>query len=78
MRHTQADIETALRHVREIERRIEEQRARIERLRNEGQPTVFAEGLLATLSQGAELLKAHLAIMTGSEVTASLKKEDEI
>lgn len=60
----QHDIEVALRYVQDAELRIVEQRARIARLKEEHQPTEFAEDLLRALQECRDLVKAHLGSMT--------------
>jgi hypothetical protein len=69
--YTQADLELAVRHVTDCERRVEEQRKRIARLKAEGQPTALAQDLLGALLKSRELLKAHLATMTMTEKRSS-------
>jgi hypothetical protein len=60
MKHTQADVDRAIRQVKEVEARVVEQRARIERLRVEGQTTAAAEKLLASLQESLALMMVHL------------------
>jgi hypothetical protein len=64
MKHTQADVETAIQHVKELEQRVVEQRARVDRLRAEDQPTEAAENLLATLRESLALMLVHLGRLT--------------
>jgi hypothetical protein len=64
MRHTQSDLEQAIRHVTDAEARVDEQQARIARLRRHGQPTQAAEDLLYALQRALELMKAHLGTLT--------------
>jgi hypothetical protein len=64
MRHTQADLEQAIRHVNDTEARVVEQQARIARLRGHGQPTESAEKLLAALQQALNLMKWQLGALT--------------
>jgi hypothetical protein len=64
MKHAQADVEQAIRHVKELEQRVVEQRARIDRLRAENQPTGAAEKLLAILQEALALMLVHLGGLT--------------
>ena len=64
MRHTQSDLEQAIRHVTETEARVAEQQARIARLRRHSQPTQAAEDVLDALQSALVLMKAHLGNLT--------------
>jgi len=65
MEHVQADLELALLHIKQVEQRVADQYVRIERLRRLGSSTELAEDLLVTLQRSLELLKTHLARITG-------------
>lgn len=65
MEHVQADLELALLHIKQVEQRVADQYVRIERLRRIGSTTELAEDLLVTLQRSLELLKMHLARITG-------------
>jgi hypothetical protein len=72
MKHTQADLEQAIRHVTETEARVVEQQARIARLRRHGQPTENAENLLAALQIALDVMKAHLGTLTDPDEGGNL------
>jgi hypothetical protein len=65
MQHVQPELELALLHIRQVELRVAEQRARIAYLRKIGAPTEVAEELLGTLQTSEMLLKNFLARTTG-------------
>lgn len=65
MEQFNADLELALLHIKQVEQRVADQYVRVERLRHMGAPTEFAEDLLKTLRHSLELLKKHLARITG-------------
>jgi hypothetical protein len=64
MKHTQADLELAIFHVKETEWRVAEQRSRIERLRAAGQPTEGAENLLVAFQESLASMLVHLGNLT--------------
>ncbi len=65
MEHFNADLELALLHIKQVEQRVADQYVRVDRLRRMGAPTELAEDLLKTLQHSLELLKEHLARITG-------------
>jgi hypothetical protein len=80
MRHSQADLETALQQIMQAEDRIEEQRKHLARLRLSEQSTDCAEDLLRVLLRCRELLQRHLATITNRSQAGnfftSLKEPD--
>lgn len=80
MNYIQADLELALLHVKQMEKRIAEQRERIAHLRSLGVSTAVAEDFLATLLDSLQLVKIHVARITGPRPDgadkASLRDED--
>ena len=65
MERLRADVELALLHIKQVEQRVADQYGRVERLRQLGAPTDVSEDLLRTLQHSLELLKSHLARITG-------------
>jgi hypothetical protein len=65
MNHMQADLELALLHLKQMEKRIAEQRERIAHLKALGASTAVAEDFLATLLDSLQLVKIHVARITG-------------
>jgi hypothetical protein len=65
MDYIQADLELAILHLKQLEQRVDEQRARIARLKEMGAPSAVAEDFLRTLLDSLQLVKAHVAKITG-------------
>jgi hypothetical protein len=59
--HTQADLDTAARHVMEGAERIADLKRNIDRARALGHPTELAEKALVTMRQTYELMLEHHA-----------------
>ena len=68
MGNFQTDLELALHHLKQVEKRIREQRDRVEALRSSGASTENAEDLLVTLIETHNLLNRHLGRVTSSKV----------
>ena len=68
MENFQADVDLALHHLAQVEKRIREQRDRVETLRSSGASTENAEDLLVTLIEARNLLNRHLGRVTSSKV----------
>lgn len=65
MRHSQANLELVLLHEKQIETRISKQRGKIARIRSLRLPTHMEEEELGALLRALEVLKIHLANLTG-------------
>lgn len=63
---SQADLELAIRHVKEAEKLVAEQRVRIDRQKAEGRPTEQSEQMLQTMQEALTRLKSHRAGMTNA------------
>jgi hypothetical protein len=61
MLYDQADEVLARHHIREVELRITELKARISNLKEQGRPTDLAEDLLASFEKSLDLLTIHLS-----------------
>jgi hypothetical protein len=57
----ETELEVAIRHVAEQEERIARQEAIVERLRQVGAPPDIALGLLASMKDILETMRAHVA-----------------
>lgn len=64
MEQGQADLELAILHVKQLETRISQQRAKITRIHAEGLATDLEQEQLAALLRALEIVKAHLAGLT--------------
>jgi hypothetical protein len=60
VRHTEADLRTAARHVAEGEARVERQLALIDRMSTKGHDTAGAESVLATMQVTLMHFRDHL------------------
>jgi hypothetical protein len=68
MEYVQPDLELALLHLKQLEHRIAEQRARVARLREIGASTETAEQFLAVLRESVDLVKTHIGRITSIDV----------
>ena len=62
MAPTAAEIDLARWHVACAKKAVDDQRRRLEQLREHGQPTGDAEALLATFENTLGVMRAHLAV----------------
>jgi hypothetical protein len=61
MERAQAELELAIRHLKQVEERVSLQREKIARMRADGLSPEAEEGRLGSLLRSLEVLKAHLA-----------------
>jgi hypothetical protein len=66
MRAGETELQMAVRHVAEQEKRIAQQEALIERLRKVGAPSDDALGLLATMQDLLKTMRAHVERLSNS------------
>lgn len=77
MEHVQPDLELALLHLKQLEQRVAVQRSRIARLKEIGASTETAEEFLAVLRESVELVKTHIARITGIDVNEKSSQRDD-
>jgi len=61
MERAQAELELAIRHLKQVEERVILQREKIARMRSDGQSPTVEEERLGSLLRSLEVLKTHLA-----------------
>jgi hypothetical protein len=74
MEPTQADLDLALLHVKQLEARVSDLRGKIARLREHSLPIDAEEEQLAALLRAIEVLKIHLGKMTDPGRSRSASK----
>ena len=71
MRHTEADLRTAARHVAGGEARVERQLALIDRMSTKGHDTAGADSVLATMQATLMHFRHHLALIESDRQQAA-------
>lgn len=77
MEYIQADLELAILHLKQMEQRVAEQRARITHLKSLGASSAVAEDFLRTLLDSIQLVKIHVGRITGLDIGDKSSTPDE-